>query len=212
MTAENKSKKAKELKEGENINSKRKNVKGDEIRGVEPIRSLGEIERMKSALKDISYRDYMIFLFGINTGLRIGDILELKAGEIRGKENVRIRERKTGKIRDIEIYNGFYKELNEYCQNISDDMPLFPSRRNKKEAVDSVRYWRIMKKAGEQAGIKSKLGTHSLRKSWAYHFYKQTNNIAMLQEVLNHATQEVTRRYIGISQDEIKREMRKFSL
>lgn len=212
MTAENKSKKAKELKDGENINSRRKQEKGDEIRGVEPIRSLEELERMKSALKDISYRDYMIFLFGINTGLRVGDILELTAGEVRGKEVVRIRERKTGKVREIDIYNGFYTELNEYCRNISDDMPLFPSRRNKKVAVDSVRYYRVMIKAGEQAGIKSKIGTHSMRKSWGYHFYKQTKDVAMVQEILNHATQDVTRRYIGISRDEIKREMKKFSL
>lgn len=190
----------------------KKYQKDDQIRGVEPIRDLNEIERMKSALKDISYRDYMIFVFGINTGLRIGDILALTAGDVRGKSEIRIREQKTGKVRDVYITNGFYKELNEYCKNISDENPLFPSRRNKKNPVDSVRFYRVMKRAGEEAGVNAHIGTHTLRKTFGYHMYKKTKDVAMIMEMLNHESPDVTRKYLGISKDEIKKAHDDFSL
>ncbi|PFM44229.1 integrase, partial [Bacillus cereus] len=60
---------------------------------------------------------------------------------------------------------------------------------------------RQLQKAGDFAGVES-LGTHTMRKTFGYWFYKQTKDIAMLQEILNHSTLQITLRYIEINKEE----------
>jgi integrase len=73
-------------------------------KNVQPIRSLEEIQRMKDALiRYCSNRDYFLFVFGINTGLRISDILPLQVKDMRGKTHIRIKEKKTGMLRTIYV-------------------------------------------------------------------------------------------------------------
>lgn len=190
----------------------RKKNKTTEVKTVEPIRSKEELEAMKAALKKISYRDYMIFLFGINTGLRISDILKLKVGDVRGKTAVWISEGKTHKPRKIHIKNGFKAELDEYIQGMSDDDFLFPSKRNKDKPVDQIRVYRVFNQAAEAAGIHANIGTHTMRKTFGYHFYKQFKDVAKLQKILNHSAPSVTLRYIGIEDEEIEKTFEDFEL
>jgi len=190
----------------------RKKNKTTEVKTVEPIRSKEELEAMKAALKKISYRDYMVFLFGINTGLRISDILKLKVGDVRGKTAVWISEGKTHKPRKIHIKNGFKAELDEYIQGMSDDDFLFPSKRNKDKPVDQIRVYRVFNQAAEAAGIHANIGTHTMRKTFGYHFYKQFKDVAKLQKILNHSAPSVTLRYIGIEDEEIEKTFEDFEL
>lgn len=190
----------------------RKKNKTTEVKTVEPIRSKEELEAMKAALKKISYRDYMVFLFGINTGLRISDILKLKVGDVRGKTAVWISEGKTHKPRKIHIKNGFKAELDEYIQGMSDDDFLFPSKRNKDKPVDQIRVYRVFNQAAEAAGIRANIGTHTMRKTFGYHFYKQFKDVAKLQKILNHSAPSVTLRYIGIEDEEIEKTFEDFEL
>ena len=72
--------------------------KGDSIT-VEPIRSLEDIKSIKRLLSN-SHRDYLLFTLGVNNGLRIGDLLQLKVKDVQGVkpgDTVRVREEKTGK-------------------------------------------------------------------------------------------------------------------
>ena len=60
--------------------------KADEIKNVQPLRSLELIQDMKWSFKrHCSERDYILFLLGINTGLRVGDLLRLKVADVQGK-------------------------------------------------------------------------------------------------------------------------------
>ncbi|MCM3006868.1 hypothetical protein [Priestia koreensis] len=62
--------------------------KKDEIKDVQPIRSLEQLNDLKCSLKKwCGERDYIIFLLGINTGLRFSDLLKLKITDIKGKRN-----------------------------------------------------------------------------------------------------------------------------
>lgn len=61
--------------------------------------------------------------------------------------------------------------------------------------------WKIIKEAAEAVGVKD-IGTHSLRKTWAYHSYKAGTDIVIIQDMLNHSSPAITLRYIGITQDE----------
>ncbi|WP_439846185.1 hypothetical protein [Bacillus spizizenii] len=68
------------------------------IKDVQPIRNKEDLDNMKWSLKrHCSERDYILFLLGINSGLRVGDSLELKAKQIRGKNEIMVKEGKTKK-------------------------------------------------------------------------------------------------------------------
>jgi integrase len=82
---------------------------------VQPIRDPEKIEAIKQFLKEQNKRNYMLFLIGINTGLRISDILKLKVGDVKGT-HISIREKKTGKQKRIRITPSLKRELNWYIE------------------------------------------------------------------------------------------------
>ena len=81
---------------------------------VEPIRDRETINLVKRILKEHGTRDYLLFLMGINSGLRISDILKLKVKDVLNKNYIEIKEQKTGKLKRFPITNSFKAELDEY--------------------------------------------------------------------------------------------------
>ena len=81
---------------------------------VEPIRDRETINLVKRILKEHGTRDYLLFLMGINSGLRISDILKLKVKDVLNKNYIEIKEQKTGKLKRFPITNSFKSELDEY--------------------------------------------------------------------------------------------------
>ncbi len=184
--------------------------KKDEIKDVQPIRSLEKLEDMKWSLKrHCSQRDYILFLIGINTGLRVSDLLNLKIKDIKGKKKIIIKEGKTDKPRTIQLTN-IYEELNDYIKGLSGTEWLFPSRKGDKP-ISRIQAYRQLDKAGRMCDIES-VGTHTLRKTFGYWFYKKTKDVAKLQLILNHAHPNITLRYIGITQEEIEDSLNDFVL
>jgi len=168
---------------------------------VESIRDLEKIKEMKELLKKRSKRDCFLFMFGINTGLRISDILKLKVSDLKGKDYLKINEVKTGKLKRFKINDYLRKEIDQYILNLKDDDFLFPSRIGKK-AISRVMIYKILNETGKKLGLEN-IGTHTMRKTFGYFFYKQTNDIALLQDLFNHSTPEITLRYIGITQEKL---------
>jgi integrase len=178
---------------------------------VEPIRDKEKIEEMKDLLKRESYRDWFLFVFGINSGLRIGDILPLRVKDIRDKTHITIREKKTGKEKRFKINDSLREHINQYIKPMDDEEYLFPSKKTKKH-IGRVQAYRILSDAARKIGIDGDIGTHTLRKTFGYHFYKKTKDIALLQEIFNHSAPSVTLKYIGINQDIMDNAIDKFSL
>lgn len=178
---------------------------------VEPIRDRIKIELVKRILKKNRIRDYILFLMGINSGLRISDILKLKVQDVSDVEYIELKEQKTGKYRKIPITASIGIPLSEYVYDKSPDEWLFTSQRGEKP-ITRIQAYRIINNACMKAGITEKIGTHTLRKTFGYHFYKKTKDIALLQSILNHSTPSVTLRYIGINQDIIDSNLKAFSL
>jgi integrase len=87
---------------------------------VQPIRDSEKVEAIKKYLKEHNERNYLLFLIGINTGLRISDILKLKVGDVKGT-HISIREKKTGKQKRIRITPSLKRELNRYIEGKKDD-------------------------------------------------------------------------------------------
>ncbi|EGQ3068515.1 tyrosine-type recombinase/integrase [Staphylococcus pseudintermedius] len=165
---------------------------------VEPIRSIENIQEMKKALLYFgSKRDEFLFTLGINCGLRISDILNLKKEDIKNYK-LRFRESKTRKLNTLPLFH-IQNEIDEYLEFINDGDYLFKSKRGNKP-IQRVQAYRIINKSAESIGLKN-IGTHSLRKTFGYHYYQRTHDISLLMELFNHSSQSVTLRYIGIHQD-----------
>jgi len=96
-------------------------IKGFQMNVVEPIRDIEKIEEIKDVLLEKSYKNYMIFLVGINTGLRIGDLLKLKVEDVRNIKHIYIKEQKTSKVKRFLINTALRKELDKYMKDMTKD-------------------------------------------------------------------------------------------
>ena len=170
---------------------------------VQPIRDRKQIDRMKRVL---SPRDRLLFVIGINSGLRISDILTLKVGDIRNQDAITIREKKTGKAKRFRLNNAIKREFKRYEASVkrplSDDDYLFPSRKGGKP-ITRFQAYRVLNEAARKVGIEGEIGCHTLRKTFGYHAYQAGTDLALLQSIFNHSSQSITLRYIGIKQDDI---------
>lgn len=154
-------------------------------------------------------RNLLLFNFGINTGLRIGDIIRLRIEDVKGKSSVIIREGKTSKPRMVYL-NALMADIADYLEDKSDEGWLFPSRKGDKH-ISTTQAYRILAGAGDQCGY-DYVGSHTLRKTFGRHYYDKTKDIAKLMEIFNHSDQSITKDYIGITQEEIEDSLRDFKI
>lgn len=170
---------------------------------VEPIRNKKQIEALKKYLRGQNIRDYLLFVLGINSGLRISDLLKLTVEEVKDQDRISIREQKTGKMKDFPLSETCKKAIQEYLKaNELTDGYLFPSRKGGRP-ITRVQAYRILNEAAEQVGIKESVGTHTLRKTFGYHAYQSGVDITRIQKLLNHSAPNVTLSYIGITKEEL---------
>ncbi len=166
---------------------------------VQPIRDKDIIEKFKNELLKNGYRDYMLFFIGINTGLRITDMLELKVSDVKDQTHIKIIENKTKKPKRFLINSMVKQDIDKYIEGMNDDDYLFPSRKGS-NAITRVQAYRILNGVAGRLGL-SEVGTHTCRKTFGYWHYKQYKDVAILQDIFNHSAPSVTLRYIGINDD-----------
>jgi site-specific recombinase XerD len=176
---------------------------------VQPIRDKKALETMKKLLKANSPRDHCLFVLGINSGLRISDLLTLKVTDVADekgkiKDRITLREKKTNKLKDFPLGETSRKALKEYLDTLDagPDQSLFASRKGSGPITRQQAY-RILNDAARAIGIKEKIGTHSLRKTFGYYAFQAGVDITRIQKLLNHSSPSVTLAYIGITQDEL---------
>jgi len=177
---------------------------------VQPIRDLSKIAEIKAVLRSRSDRDHMLFMAGINSGLRISDLLLLKVGDVRNQTHISLREKKTDKVRKIRINEALKAEFDVYTSGMNNEDWLFPSRTGSRP-ITRVQAYRILNDVADYVGL-SEIGTHTLRKTFGYHLYKQYKDVAQLQKIFGHSAPSITLRYIGIDQDEIDEAYAGFSI
>lgn len=178
---------------------------------VQPIRDPHMIEVMKIELQKRSLRDYLLFVVGINTGLRISDILKLKVCNVANVSHIIIKETKTGKQKRFLINSNLQHEFKKYIQGMDSRDFLFVSRHHYGKAISRVQAYRILNSVASDIGL-LEVGTHTLRKTFGYHFYQKTKDIALLQKLFNHSSPSITLKYIGITQDMMDDAMEEFAL
>lgn len=167
---------------------------------VEPIREMEVVLDIADYLKGKSKRDYVMFMFGIYSGLRICDILQFRVRDVKGRDYVVRRETKTGKEKRFPINKNLKKILEEYVGDKKDYEYLFRSPAAPNRPITRQQAYNILSAAGRRFGLES-IGTHTLRKTFGYHLYKQTKDAALLMDIFNHSDVHITLRYIGVNQD-----------
>ncbi len=177
---------------------------------VEPIRDIETIKKVESILARKNQRDLLFFVLGTNSGLRISDILGLDVGDVRNKDFIELEEQKTGKRKKFPINSKLEQLINKYIKNRSDDEPLFMTKFSNR--LERCNAYLIINSACREAGIKYKVGTHTLRKTFGYHHYQKFKDVVILQKIFNHSSPSITLRYIGIEEDEIFESYRNFIL
>ena len=183
---------------------------------VEPIRDREKLEELKEELKKGGSRDYILFLTGINSGIRVSDIVKLNRDDVRNEDNtmkdyITIIEKKTNKLKKFPLCNNLLVEMEKYTRNMHKGEFLFCSRKGINKPISTTQAYRIITNASNKVGIKN-IGTHSMRKTFGYFHYQQFKDIALLQQIFNHTSPSVTLRYIGINQEQIDISYRNFSL
>lgn len=182
---------------------------------VQPIRDKKQIEAIKRHLKGNEYgaRDLCLFTLGINSGLRVSDLLQLTVGDVvdaGGKplDRITLRETKTGKSKSFPISTTAAKAIKDYLATrpgAGADEPLFLSRKSRTGDghLRRAQAYELINGAARAVGITDPIGTHTLRKTFGYWAYKDGKDITLIQKLLNHASPAVTLAYIGITQDEL---------
>jgi integrase len=155
-------------------------------------------------------RDYVLFMFGIYSGLRIIDLLSIKVKDVKGKDYIYLHERKTGKEKRFPIQEDLQNIIEEYTRNMKDHEYLFQSRQGNNKPLTRTRAWDILNKAAKEFNLDS-IGCHTMRKTFGYFLYQQTKDILLVKEILNHADASTTYRYIGLTGVQKDKAMKKLS-
>jgi len=188
------------------------------MKEVQPIRDTKKIDSMKAIMKgESNYRDLLLFVLGINTGLRISDILALKwSGFINGGgrllkagDQLNVLEKKTKKIKTFVINRSIGEALKLYHESldgVSPGDPVFVSRKTVKGKLKPITReaaWQMLNRYANMVGLDDGIGTHTLRKTFGYHLYKKGVALEYIQKMLNHSSPAITLRYIGITQEQL---------
>ena len=163
---------------------------------VQPLRSQQEINDFLFCLRrnKNAERDVFLFLIGINSGLRMSDIVKLK--------------KKTGKTRILYL-SSLQDLIHGYTAPLDPEAYLFPTTKDGHLEINTV--YQMFQKVAKLLG-RDDIGTHTLRKTFGYHYYKKTKDVATLMEIFGHSSEKITKRYIGINEDEISETLLNFRL
>lgn len=166
---------------------------------IRPIKDKKVIERMKEYLREQSTRNYLLFRLGINLGIPAHQLLHLKVEEVLGKSEFRsgsYRFRLSEELqKEIAFYTGARKE--GYLFRMPTNKPL-----------SRFQLYNILRDAAEVVGFKEVLGALTLRKTFAYWAYKDSQmHLSLLSKYLGHHTQSYTLRYINVEKEEVNSEI-----
>lgn len=179
---------------------------------TQPLKELEQI----SALKDYFYergevRNYAMIVIGLNTSLRISDILTLQWQDVYNfqtdsyRQHIIVTEKKTQKNNIIAINCSILDALELLREKEPEIYPLkylFTSRKGDNKPITRNCAFTIIKNASQSLGFENNISCHSLRKTFGYQAWKQGVQPALLMSIYNHSSYEITKRYLGISQDE----------
>lgn len=161
---------------------------------VAPIKDDETLRRYEEELLNLDVKYFIMFRIGVGTGMQVQDILKLTVGDVRGRDSIVVYLGTHKVKRSFRFEADLKKVIEEYTEGKPDDAPLF--RGMKQSPVSREQAYRALKNAGTRIGLGT-IGAQTMRKTFAWKYYKNTGDIYYLTNLLNHASPSVTFRFIG---------------
>ena len=178
---------------------------------TQPIRNKRQLKRLaRYFLEKEQYRNHLLLVIGSHTALRVSDILSLTWKDVYDEEkaefstHISLTEKKTGKAKIVALHPRVIAALELYLPHRRGEV-LFASATNSLVAISRVQAWRILSEAATSIELGIRVSAHALRKTFGYHCWRRGVPVNVLMEIYNHTSYEVTRRYLGVTQDDLNR-------
>ncbi len=180
---------------------------------TQPIRDKEKLQNFRNYYRDIEYipRNYALIVLGLNTALRISDLLSLRWTDVYRTEDqcyrdhIAIQEQKTGKSNIFPLNTPSLEALEIYRTSGMADLSnpyLFASPKTPGHPISRCQAYRIVKRAADYCQLDSHISCHSLRKTFGYHAWKNGIPPALLMSIYNHSSYDITKHYLCIDQME----------
>lgn len=176
---------------------------------VEPFIELKDIKSIKKVLAS-NHRDRLLFIMGINSGLRVQDLLLLKikdVSDLKAGSRITLIEQKTKKENVLIVNKEIKEAIDAYLnsEKHNEEHYLFKSRKGKNYPLTTFAVTKYVKQWAESINLKGNFGAHTLRKTWCYH-QRKTFGVSweLISKRCNHSSPSITRRYLGIQEEEVE--------
>jgi integrase len=173
------------------------------IRNKHQIRELAEYYLHKGQL-----RNYVLIVLGVHTALRISDLLRLRWDDVYDfnsgcvRATISVTEKKTGKAKIIALNKTVVGALSMLSAKIAVKGHYIIENQRTKKAISRIQAYRLIRAAAEALSFQNRVSCHSLRKTFGYHAWRSNVSPAVIMEIYNHSSLAVTRRYLGVTQDD----------
>lgn len=189
------------------------------MKTTQPVRDIVELKKIKKYYREVkpNKRNFLLIICGLNTALRISDILKLRWKDVYNenllsfKSHIDVKEQKTGKKTTVFINNNLKEALASFLKDIiakkgklCDVMEqfIFLGQKSTDKPISRIQAFRIISEAAKKCLLSHKVSCHSLRKTFGYHAWKKGVSPALLTSIYNHSSYKITTRYLGIDQDD----------
>lgn len=201
---------------------------------AEPIKSLDDINRITQYLiGQERYRDNMLFICGINFGLRVSDLLSLRFcsiinDDLSFKDEFPLLEKKTKNTRKVRknrwlsVNDAVVEAVTLYLTHVPSRLDDYmfrsesPNGKDRNRPLSRAAVDLILKGIKADLGLDAHMSSHSLRKTFGYHQMAMDNNdprkLLILQKMFGHSSATQTMEYIGITDEEITDSYRRLNL
>lgn len=179
---------------------------------TQPIRHREQVEQLKDYYLTVKSnpRNYLLLTLGVNTALRVSDLLPLRWEDVydfeeaKYRKHICIREKKTKKQNLLALNPTVIRALELYAAQAAREPGryLFESSRGNGRPISRQQAFRLVREAAFGTGLSEHVSCHSLRKTFGYFAWQQNISPVLLMKIYNHSSFQVTKRYLGIEQDE----------
>ena len=189
------------------------------MKTTQPVRDIVELKKIKKYYREVkpNKRNFLLIICGLNTALRISDILKLRWKDVYNenllsfKSHIDVKEQKTGKKTTVFINNNLKEALASFLKDIIAkkgklcnvmEQFIFIGQKSTDKPISRIQAFRIISEAAKKCLLSHKVSCHSLRKTFGYHAWKKGVSPALLTSIYNHSSYKITTRYLGIEQDD----------